>query len=222
MTCHSGPALFTQKVTLNGNTAGLSKELRKRKGILRLNSLTTLLSGQVPHLWIIAVCNCYHPSGWCLFCNPPATNKWRQQGCCFAWGKPLFGETETSRVGIYWGGTAGTFNQEAGLLSPWWRICQLSLNRATASAWIKGFLLAVVISGTYDMLSSGWLTLRSSSQSSHSSGWCISKETTLDFKYDGSKPQAKSAFHSYTQQQAQLPLTFLIVGSIMVKQLQVV
>ena len=100
------------------------------------------------------------------------------------------------------------------MLSPWWRICQLSLNRATASAWIKGFLLAVVISGTYDMLSIGWLTLRSSSQSSHSSGWFISKESTLDFKYDSSKPQAKSAFHSYTQQQAQLPLTFLIVGSI--------
>ena len=60
----------------------------------------------------------------------------------------------TALVWGYWGSSTATVNREACWLSSA-RICQVSLNEATAPVWIKGFLLAVVISGTYDMLSSG-------------------------------------------------------------------
>lgn len=99
-----------------------------------------LLSVQFPYLSVITVWNWQHPSGWCLFCNPPVTNKWRQQSRSFTRGKHCNSclgklKTESGRMGIDCGSSAGTVNWEAG---------QVSLDRATASAWIKGFLLAVV------------------------------------------------------------------------------
>lgn len=112
-------------------------------------SVKSLLSVQVPHVWIWSVQN-YLPSGCCVITKPPVTNARRRWRCGFAGDKQRssWGNIDRKRP-------AGTLS---GVGLPLAFLCQESLNGTAAPAWIKLFLLAVITSGTYDMLSSGCIT----------------------------------------------------------------